>query len=88
MKRFPCIPCSAALAVSLLLLARAGLAQQLMPDTIYVKVIFYDYKADGSNPNFEPSGYNDLPPGDSGLRLNMVESSLGPDLKPVWTGIN
>lgn len=68
-------------AVFLLLFARIGLAQQLMPDTIHVKVIFYDYKTDGSNPNFEPPGYTDGTHG--GLRTGMVMDQLGVDQKPA-----
>lgn len=88
MKRFNPLPMAGALVAVVLAGALSTMAQQALPDTIWVRVIFYDYKADGSNPNFEPTGYSDPSNGDTGLRYNMVLTTLGPDLKPVWSGIN
>jgi fibro-slime domain-containing protein len=58
----------------------AALAQAL-PDTIWVPVIYYDYKADGTNPNFEPSGYSEA---SGGLKPGMVQRTLSVNRKPVF----
>jgi fibro-slime domain-containing protein len=58
----------------------AALAQAL-PDTIWVPVIFYDYKSDGTNPNFEPLTYTDAA---GGLKPGMVQRTLSVDRKPVF----
>jgi len=52
-------------------------AQQTYPDTLWVPVIFYDYKADGSNPAFEQDACN------KGLMPRLVSNTIGPNDKPV-----
>lgn len=52
-----------------------------MPDTVWVPVVYYDYQADGSNPNFEPSGWLDGPY--AGVKPLMVYDTLPPDGKPL-----
>ncbi|MBD3346929.1 MAG: fibro-slime domain-containing protein [Chitinivibrionales bacterium] len=49
---------------------------QQFPDTIWVPVTFYDFHADGSNPEFNPDH-------DGGLYTNMVADTLGSDRNPV-----
>ena len=49
--------------------------QVILPPTIDIPVTFYDFRSDGSNPEFEQ-------PHASGLRLNMVDSTLDADNKP------
>jgi fibro-slime domain-containing protein len=61
----------------------AGLAAAVWgqyPDTLWIPVTYYDYHADGSNPNFEPSG---LTESDGGLSTGMVRTTLSSDRKPV-----
>ena len=52
---------------------RAG---YILTDTLMVPVIFYDFHADGSNPNFEPSG-------GCGNAKGMVQDTLDSDRKPA-----
>ena len=47
----------------------------LLPDTLWAKVIFYDFHADGTNPNFEA--------GVCGQKPNMIRDTLDHDRKPV-----
>lgn len=47
------------------------------PDSMYLPVIFYDYKADGSNPAFNKQQCNKPTKG-------AVRGKLGPDRKPVF----
>ncbi|MBD3393161.1 MAG: fibro-slime domain-containing protein, partial [Chitinivibrionales bacterium] len=51
--------------LAMLVLAHAGLAQE---DTLWVRVIFYDFYADGSNPEFNMDN-------NYGLEFNMVQSN-------------
>jgi fibro-slime domain-containing protein len=50
---------------------------QTYPDTLWAPVIFYDYKADGSNPAFEQDACN------KGLMPGLVSDTIGPNDKPV-----
>jgi fibro-slime domain-containing protein len=50
---------------------------QIYPDTIWVPVTFYDFHADLSNPEFE------ITPNDPPVKLNMVDSVLDSEKKPV-----
>lgn len=68
---------AAALAVAMLC-AMPSPAQYA--DTLWIPVTYYDYRADGSNPNFEPSGLDGY---DAGLRTSMVRSYLSDDRKPL-----
>jgi fibro-slime domain-containing protein len=59
-------------------------AHAQFPDTIWVPVIYYDYKTDLSTPNFEfggqdPNCGNDINTGERGY----VRSALDDDLKPI-----
>jgi fibro-slime domain-containing protein len=54
-----------------------GAQNYVLPDTLWVKVIFYDYKADGTNPNFEQSS--------CGRKTGLVRDTLSPDRKPLKT---
>ncbi|MBD3343739.1 MAG: fibro-slime domain-containing protein [Chitinivibrionales bacterium] len=49
---------------------------QQFPDTIWVQVTFYDFHADGSNPEFNPDHWG-------GLYTRMVADTLDADSKPV-----
>ena len=49
---------------------------QQFPDTLWIKVTFYDFHADGSNPEFEPDH-------NGGLTIGMVADTLTADRKPV-----
>ncbi|MBD3242564.1 MAG: fibro-slime domain-containing protein, partial [Chitinivibrionales bacterium] len=51
-------------------------AAYILTDTLMQQVIFYDFHADGSNPNFEPSG-------GCGNTKGMVQDTLDADRKPV-----
>jgi len=51
------------------------------PPTLWVPVIFYDYHADGTNPNFLSPAYTEAV---AGRRTGMVEPVLGTDRKPVF----
>jgi fibro-slime domain-containing protein len=62
------------LLCSILLLAFQLKAQQY-PQTIYIPVTFYDFHADGSNPDFERPG--------GGLRTGEVADTLDAERKPV-----
>jgi len=57
------------------------MAQGPLPATIYVPVVFYDYHADGTNPNFEPATFTDDAT-QAGLRVGMVQNGLSADRKP------
>lgn len=48
-----------------------------LPDTVYLPVIFYDYRADGSNPAFQQEVCR------VGRQEGLVDSTLGPNRKPV-----
>lgn len=58
-------------------------AQNPLPATINVPVTIYDFRGDGSNPNFEPANYAELAAGDNGLRTQMVQNTLSSMRKPV-----
>lgn len=47
-----------------------------LPDTLWVPVIFYDYRADGTNPDFQACC--------CGTVTGQVESSLSEDRKPLF----
>lgn len=47
------------------------------PDTLWIKVTFYDFHADGSNPEFEPSNPR------IGVVKGMIADTLSADRKPV-----
>lgn len=51
-----------------------------LPDTLWVKVTFYDFHADGSNPNFEN--------GNCGFSRGLVQNTLDQDRKPVLLANN
>jgi fibro-slime domain-containing protein len=53
---------------------------QIYPDTLWVKVTYYDFHSNGSNPEFECPHY-------SGVSTGMVQNTLGPDTNPVVTTI-
>lgn len=65
--------------------AASTYSQIVYPETLWVPVTFYDYHADGTNPNFEPAGYTESY---AGRRYNMVQNYLDAERKPLWTGIN
>jgi fibro-slime domain-containing protein len=71
-------------ALRALLVALAGAAvvpaQVTFPDTLWVQVTYYDFHADGSNPNFEPAAYTDAA---GGLKAGMVDSTLDSLRKPL-----
>ncbi len=50
------------------------------PESLWVHVTYYDYHADGSNPNFEPSAYDES---DAGLQTGMVRDTLSAERKPL-----
>ena len=74
--------------------AAGVLAQGVLPQTINVPVVFYDFHADGSNPNFEPPNYEEVPQSERdnsptpGLRTGMVLNTLSADRKPIYSGLN
>jgi len=49
--------------------------------TIKIPVIFYDFHADQSNPNFEPADYDETY---GGLRTGMIKEYLSVDKKPIF----
>ncbi len=64
------------LAVLLTAFAFPLLAQgYLLPETLWVKVNFYDYHANGSNPNFERC---------NSAATGMIQDTLDKDRKPVF----
>lgn len=79
--------CTVLMAAALLapLHPRPLRGQTNWPDTFWVPVTVYDYHADGSNPNFEPSGFSESY---AGRRYNMIHQYLDADRKPIWSGIN
>jgi fibro-slime domain-containing protein len=52
------------------------IAQTGIKDTLWVKVTFYDFHADGSNPEFNPDHIG-------GIYKGMVMNTLDPERKPV-----
>jgi fibro-slime domain-containing protein len=54
-----------------------SLSAQDYPDTLWVKVTFYDFHADGSNPEFEPATPR------IGVVKGMIADTLSADRKPV-----
>lgn len=50
-------------------------AEYLLPDTLWAKVIFYDFHADGTNPNFEACG--------GGRRPGMIQDTLDSQRRPI-----
>ncbi|NLG16627.1 MAG: fibro-slime domain-containing protein [Fibrobacter sp.] len=62
--------------LSVIILSSFAFSQQY-PDTLWVKVTFYDFHADGSNPEFEPDHRG------SPLKRGMVADTLSADRKPV-----
>ena len=63
------------LAIAVLAGVQSAVAQ-IYPDTLWVPVTFYDFHADGTNPDFQP-------PNTDGITRNMVSRVLGADQKPV-----
>lgn len=65
---------------------------QQYPVTLWVPVTFYDYKADQSNPNFEPAGLcssmYDKIPNPPLVRRGMVLSTVDEDRKPTLNSAN
>ena len=59
----------------ILLMMSSAFSQQY-PDTMWIQVTFYDFHADGSNPEFEPNH-------NGGLKQGMVADTLSADRKPV-----
>lgn len=59
----------------LVVLVMSPYAQEF-PDTLWLKVTFYDFHADGSNPDFNPNNRGEL-------HRNMIADTLDADLKPV-----
>ena len=59
-----------------ILLQACFLFAQQFPDTLWIPVTFYDFHADGSNPEFEPDHNGSLEQG-------MVADTLSVDRKPV-----
>lgn len=53
---------------------------QIYPDTLMVKVTYYDFHSDGSNPEFQ-CAYR------AGVVRNMIMPALGPDTNPVVTNV-
>lgn len=53
-----------------------SVSAQEYPDTLWVKVTFYDFHADGSNPEFNPNNRG-------GLFTGMIADTLTKDLKPI-----
>ncbi len=53
----------------------AAESDYLLPDTLWVKVTFYDFHADGSNPNFEACN--------CGRKTGMIQDTLSPLRKPL-----
>jgi fibro-slime domain-containing protein len=54
-----------------------SISAQDYPDTLWIKVTFYDFHADGSNPEFEPERPN------IGVVKGMISDTLSADRKPV-----
>ena len=71
------------LFLTALIFAVNATAQQY-PATMYVKVIFYDYHIDGSNPDFESSRFVETGGPIGVVTPGMVQSTLGPDRKPLF----
>jgi fibro-slime domain-containing protein len=68
--------CLVIIALLCLLLGRSVTAQDY-PDTLWIKVTFYDFHADGSNPEFEPANFR------VGQYPGMVADTLSTDKKPL-----
>jgi len=67
----------AMLSLAFLLLGTTPLmAAYILTDTLWVKVIFYDFHADSTNPNYQPDG-------NCGNVKGMVQDTLDADRKPV-----
>lgn len=56
--------------LTLLALLALGAMAQMLPNTVYLPVIFYDYRADGSNPAFEQECVS------SGIVPGMVDNRI------------
>jgi fibro-slime domain-containing protein len=75
-------------AVTSMVLLSTGFAwsQTVYPPTIRIPVTFYDFHADGSNPDFEP-GLNSCGStgclSGTGLHLNEVQTTLDAQRKPI-----
>ncbi|NLD92619.1 MAG: fibro-slime domain-containing protein [Fibrobacter sp.] len=69
----------ATLAV-MILCVNNSFSQTGFPDTLWVPVTFYDFRSNGSNPEFEQNIYN-------GRRTGMVQKTLDAERKPVSTTI-
>lgn len=62
--------------VGVMLVFWVSLYAQKYPDTLKIPVTFYDFHADGSNPEFEPEH-------NGGLHKGMIEDTLDANRKPV-----
>jgi fibro-slime domain-containing protein len=60
--------------------ASVALSAASLNDTISVPVTYYDFRANGTNANFEPAGYTDAM---AGVKTGMVQPYLDQDRKPV-----
>ncbi len=66
--------------MSLILMNAKFSFSQIYPDTLWVKVTYYDFHSNGSNPEFETPHF-------SGVKKGMVQNTLGPDTNPVVTTV-
>jgi fibro-slime domain-containing protein len=57
-----------------------SICSQTFPETLWVQVTYYDFKADGSNPNFQPLGCVES---NAGLRPGMIWNYLDSIRKPL-----
>ena len=62
--------------VCILFAGSAGVRGQGLPDTMWIPVTFYDYRADGSNPDFQACC--------CGVVTGQVKSTLSEDRKPLF----
>lgn len=69
-------------ALALAAIAAGGVFAQY-PDTLWVPVTYYDYHADGSNPDFEPPFADPLT---GHFSTGMVQDTLSTDRKPLLLG--
>lgn len=69
-----------AVASVVAVLCSLGAVQEVAGDTLWMPVTYYDYRADGTNPDFEPAGYTES---GAGLRMQMVQPYLDAERKPL-----
>lgn len=67
---------TAFIALLLALISTTSVYSVNYPDTVWVKVTFYDFKADGSNPNFQACN--------TGYKAGIIQNYLDAWRKPVF----